>query len=1121
MGDCRFELTELVETCSEQIDRGHKECAEWHEERRKKCKSWGIFSFLCEAFEWVVRVTCEAWQYVTFIVCVLVLVTTCLLPDDLKPWIIRSKLGRAVGSVPNRRAKAFNISTVDDQFLYNDSGRYYEYRIDTNGIVQYRLFGEDRTTSPSWVTLVPDPKYYDGQAPHSPKFVSYTRSRGEGNRRKLHEDHFDMEPQPKFDMIAAGENRIFAKEEGRDNFFIACIVEDFRHFRRSSTQDPVSVPGFYAKLDPECFKPGAVYENLVLIKPSDYYDHPSLDNFILYNIARKLTRDTPFGLLRDALNIVSLGPLSVGLSFLLHLFEPDLMLVRFVPGIWHELDSRPPQSSGSVPHGVRAYGHVTFGWIVPLVNLEILLPPTKSIEFTQVLGMGVGRLHRHTHYDTIHGGELHVMPFNAGPAGDFASFYDGTCNYFILCKLSRTKYGLLWIDEQTYYSERWRLVHPDDDDWNPIRGIAAYSGPGLLPYQGPDAHLHFKLWDPYEDPMLFGGPLKESLFWCPFKTGYIRSWSRLAVARQTIIVCGQAPDHDPEGENGKLLLFSLVFSWGSLDRTWRWRDLPAESIPHVLDEAKEQRLRNDEDEPVDFYPDEDAASFCQLIDLRDDMTICVRGYKKIASDKRDGHWYQKYLPADNWERPTYPDDVNIVQGRRPRTGYNHEWQFMPKEAFRYADRYSHFGVYEDPIDSRSQYYEIDIVESRSELTKQQLAECPEDTQWLDVNSVLHVPNLRINYAALEDVLFPADPLHPQSVELIKGIAPPPSLFNPHTWLRIVNRPTKDEPDRPRFIAMLWDKRDDDFHKLEPFLPLISEEVTLRAVGLHTGSAVTHARGDSVTIKLRKRTVLWKPPIVQRASLSISTSRKLVELSFWSEIEEMPRYLHHWRRIQAHRWLGLDVPLYATTDPSEVDPYDPVGYPCPDITIFGVKLNLLEEGHPAVLHEWTIHDFSGTFSRGRHDFMAEWRDAQMERGWDQVVDFLTEPKNFDCGVNVVFEDLVGHVTIPQVTHFTIGGCRLDPSPIWDMSAQKFTASINAGQEIAIKNLSPVNRMIQITGHTLDNGDQSAILQGNSGANPAQARVPTTGVPSGTRIIVTMLRGDSSTAERDAEVEYMVS
>ncbi|MCU7916850.1 MAG: hypothetical protein KZQ95_00645 [Candidatus Thiodiazotropha sp. (ex Epidulcina cf. delphinae)] len=989
-----------------------------------------------------------------------------------------------IAGIPRHQADCFNISDVSSQDGYSDSGVYYQVMIDDQGGVRLRSPAEDE----AWRLLTPSRETYDGDL-SGPIAISYQTHRGRADAEPKHEADFDIAPAPVFEMIAAGESRLFAKESGTDNFYIAAIVRDFLDYRKHASEKACDVPGFYTKLDPEYAVPGARFDDLLLIDKHRYNRHISLANFLLYNIGRRL--DPLFPPNRSLPSLLGV-PGRVLLRAMKEV-RPDMMLVRFEPAIWHRLDCRPPKQSGELPEWLddeSGYRYVDYGWDWGWAG-KVLDRSERSIRFHKVLGMGVGRLHRHTHYTDCQGGELHVLAFNMGPIGDFASFFDGTCNYYILCRIKegpldenqqaslRDAYGLLWIDEQTYYSERWRLVHPGDNRWGDAsRSMVTFAG--LPPEKASDPG-----YEPYRDEKRYPADCQLELkrFWCPFRNGFIHSGSRLAVARQTCLVAGrvpvdfQIPAQDPgyDFEPGEDLLFTLVFSWGSIDRTWRWRKLPPGCVAVALSEADEKALLDGALSTADLVSEAGDVCYPQLIGLRDDMTITLRGAKGFSEQRQEGYWVQKYLPADNWEVP-FVDEAADAGSRRqqlslfgtsqlpPKLGYCHDWRFVSLEAFEQVKRYSHWGCYGE-VDSRSQYYEISITPDSAisaEALETALTHGSEDLRWIDFEDRLAVYYPWCNYSALEDILISGIPTEP----LFKMLHQPPSFFNHALGFKIARRASWPAPGVDAaeaggegvFIATLWDKRDDDLATLQP-LPAAGP-IALLADPASTGPLA----GKILSIRLGARRVIWKAPVVQRAVMAVDPNERRIRLSFVSTIRRRPRYLTHWKRIEDYMGMGLDrvselirerlglnpehplslldydrwlqaeipssepdlVPFALEHDPELVDPYAGIGYPCPDTTIQRVRVQIIEEGVPRDLLDLPISLFSGSREErsGEVEFLFSWsRQYADSTAFEAIRRFLVEPGVSTHATSIVFEDLVGHVATPESMKFGIW----QPSP----------------------------------------------------------------------------------------------
>ena len=1041
------------------------------------------------------------------------------------PWLLQTheqSNNEEIPSVPRRYDSGFNISDVSSQSNYTDDGTYYKVRINDLGQIECDA-GE------GWRVLSPKPEIYDG-ALEGPVAISYQERRGKGNAEQKNERDFDMYEVPVFEMVAANENRLFAKRKGKDEFYIAPLVRDFVDYRKTPGQTPVNVPAFYVKLDPQCNEPGANDDDLLLINKHHYHTHISVVGFLLYNIILKLLRKIDV--------------------------QSGVMTVRFEPGIWHFLDSRPPRGSGAVPQGVESYKHVTYGWTLPLLGTRET-DTQSSIRFRKILGMGVGRLHRHTHYDSRHGGELHILAFNMGPIADFASFFDGTCNYYLLCQLKKNDaineddvetlknaYGVLWIDEQTFYSERWRLVHPSDKAWSISRGFVTYAG--LRSWEALVRELPFLErefpwmeglpwdWEPYRDKTRFKKDfrLKDDKFWCPFTAGYINGRSQLAVSNQTCLVSGRIPKNEESSRLASELnpnehvLFSLVFSWGSCDRTWRWRKFPSGCQPIEIREDQEEQFHDPERSVAPAVPTEALTMigtyYPQLISLRSDMTIYFRGTKKIDGNYEDGYWVQKYLPADNWERPFLDENAEgsdkekqlgnlYPKNQMPLEGFDHDWHFVLRSNFVRADRFSHFGNY-GAVDFRSQYYEISVA-SDSQITAEELVAGDENLRWIDQNNQIAVFHPRIDYSELEDLVdsvldrFDQGPLlrldlpglppvvirflsvlnrlisGDEPLSLFKTVHQPPSLFNDQIIFKIVNRPRRETPDQPRLIAMLWDKRDDDLTKLYPNPP--AETITL----------TTPDGAKKLKIRLQERQVLWKSPVVQKAALSVDSANRSILLRFSSRIEREPRYLRHWKRIEDYMGMGVDlftgwvkeklglnpndpldsdllgnwVKILNPPEPPDIVPHDidhdpssvdpHMDYPCPDTTIHQVRINTMDNSKERILIQLPITVFSLEEVDSCSTFSYRWQVADDNTFLD-VVKFLVEPGPSVHATYIVFEDLVGHVTTPDSVEFLVGGCKVEPGVRWNQQRQRFLGSLDKDGAIVLVNRSEEARTVQI-------------------------------------------------------------
>jgi len=468
------------------------------------------------------------------------------------------------------------------------------------------------------------------------------------------------------------------------------------------------------------------------------------------------------------------------------------------PQVPQMLDSRPV----SGPH----YDHVQFSSNTDAPVWE------QSISIASIRDIGVAHTHMHQQYESISGGELQMLwagptpgmfpnhrelyQFLNGPVADADGYNDGTCNYYMLAQLTDGTFALLYIDEQTFFSQRWRYAHPDDHNG------AAMSLAGDLA-ANPGAYR----WS-------------RATFWSPFETpGLIGARSRLAVSAYVVLVTGDFQPGSPPPP-----VYSLNFSWGTMDRTWRWRAFPPGTIARELTDPADETV------PADTSPNAGHTVYPQTIRLRDDMTVHVKG--TLAGVP--GRWYQRYLPADNGH---VPPAEQLVAGARPALPYPHPWKFVTEAAFQSADRFSHFGVY-DEVDSRTQYYPVDPVS----FAALDAAHVAPDDWWVDTEHKLSITAYTFALDTMQVPWFPWPPFPKVPLQ-------PASLFNDAAMLRFVKRGA-------RWIAVRADKRDDD---LVPYDVIPPAPVTFARRG-RDGTA----RPGTIGVVLQAGQVVPAPPAVQTA-----------------------------------------------------------------------------------------------------------------------------------------------------------------------------------------------------------------------------------------------------------------
>ncbi|MFG2045569.1 hypothetical protein [Dactylosporangium sp. NPDC048998] len=660
--------------------------------------------------------------------------------------ICGDQVGRSVPSVPKSTASAFSLAGVpsdalDQQqpgacFRYRDSGKRYRFSIAADGAVV--------VDPPVQVPALTG----SGSVPALSQAISYDRlRRGEPITR------------PVFDLITAGGGRVFAKEAGTDRFFFAVVDEMFVH--GASGRGEFAVPSTYFKIDPEF--------NLPTANPLDRMNH-MLGDFAAHPAAIRF----PAQLVLMSYEIL------------------PMMCVRVKRGVWHLLDTRPPiaeiavnvrnnvsaidanlTTMAKVVNGMLCFNLVSFNQVKAFLDMKAAevtgafdsVPPVlgydhvtwcpsggatpvtqRSIDFRKVQDIGVGHVHYHQQFEGTSGGEMQLLraplpgsplfsdhetlyQFLNGPVSDLDGYNDGTCNYYALVQLASGKYALLYVDEQTYFSSRWRLVHPTADS-NSMFSLTAdlVANPGSYPG-----------WNPAN-------------FWSPFdQAGLIGPTSRLAVAAQVVVVSGDLSANPP-------LIYSTNFSWGTADFTWRSRPLPAgATAAALLDPATETMPTPTGQDTV----------FPQSTRLRDDMTLHLRGTRRGVA----GRWYQRYLPAGNQMPPPPRDHL-------ARPDFTHPWKFLPEAVFQQADTFSHFGVY-DIVDSRTQYYPVDP----SSFAALEAAHVAADDWWSDDTGQLTLTTFTFS---IDKLNVPWPPWPPFATAPMR----PASLYNPQALLRFVKRGTR-------------------------------------------------------------------------------------------------------------------------------------------------------------------------------------------------------------------------------------------------------------------------------------------------------------------------------------------
>lgn len=717
---CVRQSSERVRRCTGWATSTRQECQTWHDEATQTCTDWGtrwreqcctwqpcswfcntlirvaetvcvgwttittavcqayvtVVERTCQAWEWIVRTTCAAWATIVSGVCSAwgwAVRRVCAVLGAFTVHISSSDDEPRAPSTPRLEATSMSIARVAAETAFVDSGTRFFFRI-RDGRVEVRTIAGD------WHLVEPEP----GSGPEA---ISY-------HRRRLGET---VVPERHFDMIAADSGRVFVKERGRARFFFTMLDPMFR--REGNTP----VPSAYFKLDPEQGLETANNADRVRQLPiEDDSDHPAAVRFPLFRRAMEIDLN-------------------------------DSMVVNIDPNleVWHRIDARPPKDAPDPPDPHGAPGVPPTAVIVTYEQRGLHgLAPTRQrrrgYRIVRALDIGVGHEHWHEQRCRIYGGEMDSLDgpglrfvlrgrdvyrmFN-GPVEDQGGFIDGTVNYYVLAQFLPDRqvdtgaippadaFAILWLDEQAVLSERWRLVSPDDSRFGGFRDIIPSA---MVQYMDKD-FVHFRF--------------DRTKFWDPMRSGHVTRDSRMAISRQVIVLSGSDP------ASGEPQFFTINFSFGTSDRTWRWRSFPPK------------------------------AQLNAAFDLREDMTLFVR--ETDAADSR--YWYQRYLPASGRMTPDGHDLLlpegttrrpdRVITAPKPASGFRHPWQWLPADLFEFVHaRFSHFGCYEDRVNWRWQYYRVDLPDDEVVWRR------AEDTPWTEQGGGLSINKASLNWPLVNTLL---------------------------------------------------------------------------------------------------------------------------------------------------------------------------------------------------------------------------------------------------------------------------------------------------------------------------------------------------------------------------------
>lgn len=544
------------------------------------------------------------------------------------------------------------------------------------------------------------------------------------------------------------------------------------------------------------------------------------------------------------------------------------------------------------PAGLPIYPHVVYEHVQGTAEIE----PRPSINFDKVMDLGIGTSHWAEHWLSSFGGEIHSLlhrrplfqqeqfslamyRFLNGPVIDGDSFVDGTTNFYMLVRLpvvldsseitggiapelSRRRFAILWCDEQTYFTQRWRLLHPTLDTAGDAVSLARQ-----LRYN--PEYFRFEL----------------SRFWDPFAHDCIHSQSRMAVTRQVIAVSGHDQVSVGPGRQLTPEIYTICFAFGMCDYTWRWRRFPLTTYGY-LDEAVvggNSRLQAPANEIV--YPN--------TVGIREDATLHVRGFKRSIDGRSliEGRWFQKYLPADCRHVPRRHE---LPNNQKPAVGFSHPWHFVSEDCYRNADRFYQFGVYQIQIDARSQYYEVELLPYENNVVP------PVDPAVVWINRGVSAPDgkpLRIDTINFNWALPQDDDGYTRVSELeVDRSKEDLSLHEAKTRFRLLERGPRG------VIAVFYDKRDDDLHAAShlPHFTLFEKE---NPVGPN----------DKLRVLVRGHRRVVQPPVVQKVQVRLNRSQGRtvsVTFSFWTSLSVDEAYESLWRFSLAALDNREAVPLFS-------------------------------------------------------------------------------------------------------------------------------------------------------------------------------------------------------------------
>ncbi|HVF22662.1 MAG TPA: hypothetical protein VM941_06295 [Pyrinomonadaceae bacterium] len=633
----------------------------------------------------------------------------------------------------------------------------------------------------------------------------------------------------------------------------------------------------------------------------------------------------------------------------------------------------------------------------PVWRMRILAEKRYAIQYSKVLDIGIGSSHWSENWQAQFGGEIHALlaprpltqgerysltqyRFLNGPVIDGDAFNDGTTNFYMMVKLGPPgqpeagmvqAYAILWFDEQTYFTQRYRLVHPTDDILGDLFSLPHYMRDNPEWY---DFHL--------------------SRYWCPFRAHLINDDSRMVLRRNVIAVTGKNPTTQ------QWEIYTIVYNYGLCDHSWRWRLFPqAEQRLIAAANAQDQ----DPQLPAEVTSGSAAAYVVvNMIDMRDDTFLHVRGSLRnpATNTLRVGRWLQRYLPANCQHVP----DRHALTGAKPAIGYDHKWDFITEAAYKRADKFYQFGVYEDLIDSRGQYYQVELLPSPggTPTFADVNGRVWKNDDTTDGEDRLRMHTINFNWSlekedgAIVRRMSSPEPLDPDlyvhEFRKRKSI----SMYETTARFRILERKPLG------LIAVFYDKRDDELQSASS----LPQPTTLSHDTIEADIPETWKTEDgepippslpapafpNIRVRFKSNHRVEQPPNVRKAQIRIDNAPGLrrLHISFWTPQTEEEVCVNIWRvSLAAIDQAGVVFPMFSVTRFQNF-----VRRAFPDAPV--------PSGFRGELGDAWRYDFAWDFAREI--------EANVRR-------FCTANGHIEFGTSLWFEDIVGHRALPEELIFT--------------------------------------------------------------------------------------------------------